>query len=164
MKKKAMSMNEWQVVGLSRYSFEGEVLVEVERTFGKSGHSGKLGVKLLPLAMTSCFLHSFKCNFRIQQAHGAERLLHGWWSLNAQCYIYSVLGVLHDWPLLLSPYLFCFPHSRFSLVLGLWMWSPPGTLLLPCCLRFSIVFSHRLNGSSLPRHTFSVRNKLGSAE
>ena len=31
-KKMAMSMNEWQLVGLSRYYFEGEVLVKLERT------------------------------------------------------------------------------------------------------------------------------------
>ena len=37
-KKKAMSMNEWQLVGLSRYSFEGEVLVDLERTVRGSGH------------------------------------------------------------------------------------------------------------------------------
>ena len=47
-------------------------------------HSGKLGVKLLPLAMTSCLFYSIKCNFRVQQAHDAERLLHGWLCLKVR--------------------------------------------------------------------------------
>ena len=47
-KKKVMSMNEWQLVGMSRYFLEGEVPVELERTVRESGHSAKPGVKLLP--------------------------------------------------------------------------------------------------------------------
>ena len=80
-----------------------------------------------PLDMTRCLSYSFKVTLRVQQAHGAERLLHGWWSLNAQCSIYSVLGGLHVWSLLLSHFLFGFPRSSFSLMLGLWVWSRPGT-------------------------------------
>ena len=49
-----MLMNEWQPVGLSSNSFEGEVLVELEGTVRESEHFGELGVKLLQLVMTSC--------------------------------------------------------------------------------------------------------------
>ena len=60
----------------------------------------KLGVELFPLDMTCCPPCSFKVTLRAQQAHGAERLLRGWWSLNTQCSIHSELGVRHIWPLL----------------------------------------------------------------
>ena len=58
-KQNAMSMNEWQLVGLSRHSFEGKVLMELERTVRESGHSGKLCVKLLLLTVTSCLFYTF---------------------------------------------------------------------------------------------------------
>ena len=44
------------------------------------------------------------------------------------------------------------------------MWSRPGTLPFPSRLRFSIVFAYRVNGFNLPRHSLSVRNRLGSAK
>ena len=149
-------MIEWQRVGLFRYFLEGEVLVELERTVCESATPG---VELLPLAMTSCLLYLFKVTLRVQ--HDSERLLHGWKCgvlFGAGCSARFVVFFLH-----LAFLVFLIPVFLFQLP-GLWMCSHPGTQPLPQHLRFSIVFAYRVNCSSLPRHTFSVRNKLGSAK